>query len=106
MSVDVLSADSFLEHAFLKWVLAPAALPAIAASSTPQREVVLDGHRYRLDYEIAGSEHVIAVELDGFEFHGNRSAFSYDRMRQNDLHGTGRIVVRFSYDSIRLETRR
>jgi superfamily II DNA or RNA helicase/very-short-patch-repair endonuclease len=107
VSVDVaLPSDSFLEHAFLRWVLAPAACSDIAARTRPQREVEVDGHRYRLDYEIAGSEYVIAVELDGFEFHGNRYAFSYDRMRQNDLLATGRVVVRFSYDSIRLETRR
>ena len=107
MSVDVLlPSDSFLEHAFLRWVLAPAATPDIAARIQPQREVDASGRRYRLDYEIAGGEHVVAVELDGFEFHGNRYAFSYDRMRQNDLQATGRVVVRFSYDSIRLDTRR
>lgn len=107
MSVDaVLSSDSFLEHAFLRWVLAPAATPTIAGYVTPQRQVEVGGRRYRLDYELVGSEYVIAIELDGFEFHGNRYAFSYDRMRQNDLQGTGRVVVRFSYDSIRLETRR
>ena len=107
MSVSVLlPSDSFLEHAFLRWVLAPAARPDIAARIQPQREVEVDGHLYRLDYEIAGGRHLIAVELDGFEFHGNRFAFSYDRMRQNDLLATGRVVVRFSYDSIRLDTRR
>jgi superfamily II DNA or RNA helicase/very-short-patch-repair endonuclease len=102
----LLPSDSFLEHAFLRWVLAAAAHPDIAARIQPQREVEVDGHRYRLDYEIAGGQHIIAVELDGFGFHGNRSAFTYDRMRQNDLLATGRVVVRFSYDSIRLETRR
>jgi very-short-patch-repair endonuclease len=87
-------------------VLAPATTPDIAACITLQREVEVGSHRYRIDYEIAGSEHVISVELDGFEFHGNRYAFSYDRMWQNDLLGTARVVVRFSYDSIRLDTRR
>jgi superfamily II DNA or RNA helicase/very-short-patch-repair endonuclease len=107
VSVDVLlPSDSFLEHAFLRWVLAPAASAGIAVCVQPQREVEVGGHRYRLDYEIAGAESVIAVELDGFEFHGNRYAFSYDRLRQNDLEATGRVVVRFSYDSIRLDTRR
>lgn len=102
----LLSADSFLELAFLRWVLAPAATADIAACIRPQREVEVGGRRYKLDYEIAGAEHLVAVELDGFEFHGNRCAFSYDRMRQNDLQATGRVVVRFSYDSIRLDTRR
>src|SRR5450755_4657817 len=101
-----LPADSFLEHAFLRWVLAPAARAGIVAHITAQREVEVGGRRYRLDYEIAGRDQVIAIELDGFEFHGNRYAFSYDRMRQNDLQATRRLVVRFSYDSIRLDTRR
>src|SRR5450755_2847562 len=102
----VLPSDSFLEAAFVRWVLSPAVLPGLAECVTPQRELVVGEHRYRLDYEIAGRDYVIAVELDGFEFHGNRDAFSYDRMRQNDLQATGRVVVRFSYDSIRLDTRR
>ena len=107
VSVDaLLRSDSFLEHAFLRWVLAPAATPEIARRIQPQRQVEVGGRPYRLDYEFVGGEHVIAVELDGFEFHGNRYAFSYDRMRQNDLQATGLAVVRFSYDSIRLETRR
>ena len=101
-----LSGDSFLEAAFVRWVLSPAVLPDITAHVRPQREVAVGERTYRLDYEMVGSDHVIAVELDGFEFHGNRYAFSYDRMRQNDLQATGRLVVRFSYDSIRLETRR
>jgi superfamily II DNA or RNA helicase/very-short-patch-repair endonuclease len=107
VSVDaLLRSDSFLEYAFLRWVLTPAATPDIAARIRPQLEVDIDGHRYRLDYEIVGAEQVIVIELDGFEFHGNRYAFSYDRMRQNDLSATGRVVIRFSYDSIRRDTRR
>lgn len=101
-----LRAESFLEYAFLRWVLGPATLPAITARVRPQREVDVDGRRYRLDYEIAGDEHLITVELDGFQFHSSRDAFTYDRLRQNDLHATGRVVVRFSYDAIRNDTSR
>lgn len=102
----VLPSSSFLEYAFLRWVLAPAALPGIASYVVPQAEVGVDGRRYRIDYELRGKERIFAVELDGFEFHGSRPAFTYDRLRQNDLHATGRVVVRFSYDSIRSETAR
>lgn len=101
-----LRADSFLEYAFLRWVLAPATLPAITERVTPQREVDVDGRHYRLDFEIAGDDLLVAVELDGFRFHSSRDAFTYDRLRQNDLHATGRIVVRFSYDAIRSDTAR
>ncbi len=101
-----LPADSFLEWAFLRWVLAPAADPAIVPRVTAQREVHVDGRRYRLDYEIAGDFTVIAVELDGYAFHSSRDAFTYDRLRQNDVQATGRVVIRFSYDAIRHDTAR
>lgn len=102
----VLPADSFLEYAFLRWVLTPAASLGLAQHVVPQREVPVGGRTYRVDYELVGCEKSFAVELDGFAFHGGRRQFSYDRMRQNDLTATGRQIVRFSYDSIRSETAR
>src|SRR6266566_4896293 len=103
---DVLSAESFLEYAFLRWILAPATKPEIVVRVKPQYEVTWAGHTYRIDYAIVGQDRSIAVELDGFTFHGSRSAFSYDRLRQNDLHAAGWLVVRFSYDMLRLEPAR
>lgn len=103
---DVIPASSFLEYAFLRWVLEPAALSGIGAKVAAQAEVTIDAHTYRIDYELRGADRTIAVELDGFEFHGNRHAFSYDRLRQNDLQATSRLMVRFSYDSIRTDTAR
>ena len=79
---------------------------AIKSRVTPQNEVAVNGRSYRVDYAFIGEQLRIAVELDGFEFHGNRLAFSYDRLRQNDLHAAGWTVLRFSYDSIRLDTSR
>ena len=101
-----LSSTSFLEYAFLRWVLTPAVRPEMYRLVQPQAEVEISGRKYRVDYEIIGSEKTFAVELDGYEHHGSRGAFSYDRMRQNDLHASGRIVARFSYDSIRRDTER
>jgi superfamily II DNA or RNA helicase len=101
-----LTADSYLEYAFLRWVLAPATKEAIVRLVLPQREVELDGRSYRIDYAVLGEHLKIAIELDGYEFHGGRHAFSYDRLRQNDLHAAGWLVVRFSYDAIRLEIAR
>ena len=106
MLYERLSSDSFLEYAFLRWVFTPAVLSAITSQVTPQFEVLFDGRKYRIDYAVSGERLRIAVELDGFEFHGNRYAFSYDRLRQNDLHAAGWTVLRFSYDSIRLDTTR
>lgn len=101
-----LESTSFLEYAFLRWVLGPAVEPSIDAVLGAQRAVEVSGHCYRLDYAIETLRTRLAIELDGFEFHGNRTAFTYDRLRQNDLLAAGWEVVRFSYDSIRLETAR
>ena len=104
---ELLSANSFPGSPVLRWVLEPAVTSEIAPFVTPQKEVVHAGRRYLLDYEIAGESRRYAVELDGFEFHGRRDAFSYDRLRQNaDIQASGWVVVRFSYDSIRTDTAR
>ena len=105
MALD-LSAASYLEAAFVRWVLAPAVTADIRPHVVAQADVAVHSHTYRIDYEIVGETQRIAIELDGFEFHSNRSAFTYDRMRQNDLAATSRLVVRFSYDAVRLDTAR
>jgi superfamily II DNA or RNA helicase/very-short-patch-repair endonuclease len=100
------AASSYLESAFLRWVLAPAIQDSALERLVPQQRVEAGGREYRVDYELVGDDMRIAVELDGFECHGSRNAFTYDRLRQNDLAAAGRTVVRFSYDAIRLETER
>jgi superfamily II DNA or RNA helicase len=77
----------------------------MAMHITAQAEAGIEGRNYRIDYQFNGAERVFAVELDGFEFHGSRQAFTYDRLRQNDLTATGRAIVRFSYDAIRSDTK-
>lgn len=101
-----LSFDSFLEYAFLRWVLTPAVQPEMISFVTPQAKLHCGEHTYRIDYAITGQHLRVAVELDGFEFHRHRAAFNYDRLRQNDLQAVGWKVIRFSYDAIRLETAR
>ena len=73
---EVLSADSFLEWAFLRWVLHPATLPSVAERVQPQADFSAGDRSYRLDYEVLGDERRIVVELDGFSFtaHVARSA--------------------------------
>ena len=58
-----LSSDSFLEYAFLRWVLGPACTTAIVSRIAPQREIVCAERRYFIDYEIAGDQKTFAVEL-------------------------------------------
>ena len=101
-----LYSESFLEFAFLRWILTPAVRFELIEFVKAQEEVSLNERRYRIDYAIFGREIKIAVELDGFEFHGSRQAFSYDRLRQNDLQAEGWTILRFSYDSVRNETAR
>lgn len=101
-----LQSTSFLEYAFLRWVLNPACLPGAVDITTAQREVVVGERGYRVDYVLRGAAMEIAIELDGFAYHSDRNAFTYDRMRQNDLQSAGFKVLRFSYDSVRLHTRR
>jgi len=101
-----LTADSFLEYAFLRWVLTPAVTPGLAGHVVAQREISVNDRVYRVDYAIEGASHRIAVELDGFAYHGNRAAFTYDRLRQNDLHAASWTVIRFSYDAVRQDTAR
>ena len=103
---DVVPADSYLEHAFLRWVLGPAASFDLAIHLRPQHPVVVDDHSYRLDYLIEGEQIQVAIELDGYEFHSDRPAFTYDRIRQNDLAAAGYTVLRFSYDAVRCDTLR
>jgi len=99
-------AASYLEEAFLRWVLTPAVDAAIVPHVHSQHPVTVNDRTYRLDYLIAGASLRLAVELDGFAFHSDRSAFTYDRLRQNDLAASGLTVLRFSYDAVRLDTAR
>jgi superfamily II DNA or RNA helicase/very-short-patch-repair endonuclease len=101
-----LPSSSFLEYAFLRWVLSIGVHSDAASLIRAQHPVAVGEHSYRLDYAILGENRRIAVELDGWSFHSSRDAFSYDRMRQNDLQAEGWSVIRFSYDSIRSETER
>lgn len=104
--VDAIAGQSFLENAFIRWVLAAAATEGIAPNVVGQHPVLVGDHAYRLDFLMTGSTMRVAVELDGFEFHSSKAAFIYDRIRQNDLTSLGYVVLRFSYDAIRDQTAR
>jgi hypothetical protein len=56
--------------------------------------VVADGKRYCLDF--AYPEWKIGWEWDGWEDHGLRRAFSYDRGRRNDLELAGWFILQFT----------
>ena len=102
----VIPSTSFLEYAFLRWILTPACNEKVLTNIKDQKQVSINNHSYKIDYVLEGSQIQLAIELDGFAYHGSRKAFSYDRLRQNDLHAAGYTVIRFSYDSVRSNTKR
>ncbi|RYE81027.1 MAG: DUF559 domain-containing protein [Myxococcales bacterium] len=102
----VVPSSSFLEYAFVRWILAPATLPGVVAVVQAQSPVTVGERAYRIDYELVGACSRIAIELDGYAFHSARPAFTYDRLRQNDLAIAGRTVLRFSYDAVRTQPAR
>lgn len=61
-------------------------------------EVRLAGRRYFLD--IAFPEFLLAVELDGWEYHRGHAAFVADRERQNQLMKRGWTVLRYTADTL------
>lgn len=58
----------------------------------PQHEVL--GGKYRLDFALPDER--IAVEIDGFAYHGGQDAFMRDRARQRELEGHGWRFIRFA----------
>lgn len=58
----------------------------------PQYE--LFGGKYRLDF--AEPESKIGIELDGYDYHSSKEAFTKDRKRQREIEAAGWRVIRFS----------
>ena len=63
--VDLVSGQSFLEDAFVRWILTPAAQPTVAGHVTGQYPVTVADRTYRLDFVLTGSNLRIVIELDG-----------------------------------------
>lgn len=58
----------------------------------PQYEVF--GGKYQLDFADPISK--TAIELDGYEYHSSKEAFTKDRKRQREIEAAGWRVIRFS----------
>lgn len=65
---------------------------------TTNHPVVVDGVTYYLD--IALTQLKIGIEIDGFEFHGDRRAFHADRTRDAQLTAAGWHVIRLSSENL------
>lgn len=81
--------DSDLEMRFVRALVA-AGMP----EPIQQHRVSLGSRRCRID--LAYPDLMLAIEVDGWEFHGTRTAFDEDRARANDLVVAGWNVMRFT----------
>ncbi|HEX6971537.1 MAG TPA: DUF559 domain-containing protein [Limnochordia bacterium] len=62
----------------------------------PQFEVA----GYRVDFALVIRDFKIAIECDGYTYHGSREAYSYDRARDRVLEREGWRVFRFTAGEI------
>jgi very-short-patch-repair endonuclease len=81
--------ESDLEMRFVRGLVA-AGLP----EPVQQHRITVGKRRCRIDLAYPGSR--IAIEVDGWEYHGSRSSFDEDRTRANDLVVAGWRVLRFT----------
>ena len=59
-----------------------------------EHRVRLGDKQYRID--LSYPEAMVAIEVDGWEWHHTRTAFDGDRARANDLVAAGWTVLRFT----------
>lgn len=86
--------DSVLEPAMAA-LLRTAGLPPF----TFHHRAVVPGRSFELDF--AHLPHKVDVEVDGWEAHGSKAAFSADRQRDALLTGAGWVVQRFTWFQVR-----
>lgn len=58
--------------------------------------VVRDGDRFVARLDFAYPEKRVAIEADGFRYHGDRQAFDVDRARGNEIQAMGWLVLRIT----------
>jgi very-short-patch-repair endonuclease len=73
-------------------------LELVRRAGLPGPETNVRLHGYELDF--LWREERLAVEVDGFAFHGDRSAFEADRRRDADLAAIGIQVIRVTWRQI------
>jgi very-short-patch-repair endonuclease len=73
-------------------------LDLIRRANLPAPETNVALHGYEIDF--LWRQHALAVEIDGFVFHGDRDAFEADRRRDADLAARGIQVMRVTWRQI------
>lgn len=76
-------------------------LKLIAAAGLPAPEKNVQIGSYRVDFVWRAQR--IAVEVDGYQFHGHRAAFERDRRRDRSLRAAGFTVIRITWRALQDE---
>jgi very-short-patch-repair endonuclease len=73
-------------------------LALVRRAGLPEPEVNVALHGYEIDF--LWRDERLAVEIDGYAFHGDRDAFEADRRRDADLAARGIQVMRVTWRRI------
>jgi very-short-patch-repair endonuclease len=71
----------------------------------PQLQVVIDTSLGPKRLDAYWEQFRLGVEIDGRSVHAQRDAFENDRTRQNAIHATGELIIRFSVRQVMSESR-
>lgn len=87
-----------LAGSFLESMLRALLISAGVEGFEPQVLVTYDGFSARVDLGHRSAR--LALEAEGFEFHGSRQDFAADCYRYDELNLAGWLVLRFTYEQI------
>jgi very-short-patch-repair endonuclease len=71
----------------------------------PQLQVVIDTAIGPKRLDAYWGQFRLGVEIDGRSVHAQRDAFENDRVRQNAIHATGELIIRFSVRQVMAESK-
>ncbi|WP_238150857.1 endonuclease domain-containing protein [Kribbella sindirgiensis] len=94
----VAAAATPLAGSFLESILRALLIGAGVDGFEPQVLVSHDGFHARVDLGHRPAK--LALEAEGFEFHGSRRDFAADCYRYDELNAAGWLVLRFTYEQI------
>ena len=97
-AVQVAAAASGCSESFLESILRSLLITAGIDGFEPQVVVDTDGFRVRVDLGHRPAR--IALEAEGYEFHGSAGDFAADCRRYDDLVAAGWLVLRFTYQQV------
>ncbi|WP_405058140.1 hypothetical protein OG474_36125 [Kribbella sp. NBC_01505] len=98
MALRIAAAATGLAESFLESILRSLLLEAGIDGFEPQVRIEHDGTWMRID--LGHRVLRIALEAEGYDFHGDRIAFAADCRRYDDLVAAGWLVLRFTYSQV------